>query len=83
MAVTTFTARQARTLQITGVCLLIFALFFGLYLTVHGKPEGSGLIVVCVVIINFVNLFQSQLQQASARIDELEKKLLARDRPQP
>ena len=39
------------------------------------KLGGVELLLVCILIINYVNLFRSQLRQASARIEELEKKL--------
>jgi hypothetical protein len=41
------------------------------------KLDGVHLVIVGVLIVNFVNLFRSQLRQASDRIDELEKRLAA------
>ena len=79
MTAPTFSSRQTRVLQITGACLLIFNLGFGLFYQVMKlKLDGVVLIGVCVLIINYVNLLQSQLRQASVRIDELEKKLAVR-----
>ena len=39
--------------------------------------DGGDLAVVCMLIIIYVNLFRSQLRQASDRINELEKRLAA------
>jgi len=62
-----------------GVCLVFFTMLVGLYYQVMGlKLDGGILIVVGITIINFLNLFQAQLREASARIDQLEKKLAAR-----
>jgi hypothetical protein len=51
---------------------------FGLFYQFEGfKLDGADLVLVSIIIINYVNLFRSQITQASARIDELEKKLSA------
>jgi hypothetical protein len=42
------------------------------------KLDGGALILVGVLIANYVNLLQFKLGQASARIDELEKRLAVR-----
>jgi hypothetical protein len=68
--------RQARIFEITGNCLLLFLLGVGLFdQFMRFKLGGVDLLLVCILIINYVNLFRSQLSQASARIEELEKKL--------
>jgi len=41
------------------------------------KLNGADLIIVCCLIMIYVNLFRSQLRQASDRINELEKRLAA------
>jgi hypothetical protein len=70
--------RQIRMFEILAVCLLIFGLGVGvLYQFMGLKLEGAHLVLVCILIVNYVNLFRSQLRQASDRIDELEKRLAA------
>jgi hypothetical protein len=62
--------------EITAICLLIFTMGSGLlYQFLGWKLDGTSLIMVCVLLINYVNVVQSRLAQASARIDELEKRL--------
>jgi hypothetical protein len=71
-----FSPRQTKILEITAVCLLLSLLALGLFdQFMKFKLGGAELILVCILIINYVNLFRSQLSQTSARIEELEKKL--------
>jgi hypothetical protein len=71
-----YSPRQVRILDLTGILLLLALLGFGMLYQIKGwKLEGTHLIGVCVVIVNYVNLFRAQLSRASARIDELEKRL--------
>ena len=70
---------QLRVIQITSVCLLLFTVGIGLiYQFKEWKLDGGALILVGVLIVNYVNLLQLKLGQASARIDELEKRLAVR-----
>ncbi len=73
---TVFSPRQTRLLEVIGICLLFFTMGFSLFYQFEGlKLDGADLIIVCIIIINYVNLFRSQIAQASARIDKLEEKL--------
>lgn len=66
--------RQTRIFEITDNCL--FLLGVGLFDQFMRFELGRvDLLLVCILIINYVNLFRSQLRQTSARIEELEKKL--------
>ncbi|MFZ3350907.1 MAG: hypothetical protein WA268_08580 [Xanthobacteraceae bacterium] len=68
--------RQTRIFEITGNCLFLFLLGVGLFdQFMRFELGGVDLLLVCILIINYVNLFRSQLRQTSARIEELEKKL--------
>ncbi len=70
--------RMTLVLEITCIVLLIGALGFGVLYQLKGwRLEGGHLILVCILIINYVNLIRGQLAQANARIDELEKRLAA------
>jgi hypothetical protein len=76
MTAIALSARQTRISEITNLCLLLFTMGAGLFFTImRWKLDGAALIVVCVLIFNYVTLLRSQLGQASARIEELEKKL--------
>lgn len=73
-----FSPKQARMLDLTGIALLLALMGFGLLYQFKGwKLDGTNLVGVCIVIINYVNLFRGQIGQAAARIDELEKQLSA------
>lgn len=77
-----YSARQVRVLDLMGVALLIAFLGFGAFYQLKGwKLEGVHLIGVCLIIVNYVNLFRGQIAQAVARIDELEKRLSASPSP--
>jgi hypothetical protein len=79
-----FSARQTRRLEIVGVCLFIFTMGFGLLYQFKGwKLDGAALIIICIIIINYVNLIQAEFGEVSARIGELEKQLLARRAGEP
>jgi hypothetical protein len=68
--------RQSRIPEVTGNGLFLFLLGVGLFdQFMRFKLGGVKLLLVCILIINYVNLFRSQLKQASARIEELENKL--------
>lgn len=68
--------RQTRMTEITSLCLLLFIMGAGLlFMIMRWKLDGSALIVVGVLINSYVILFRSKLGQASARIEELERKL--------
>jgi hypothetical protein len=67
---------QILTVEITAFCLLVFTVGFGLlHLFTRWELGGADLIVVGSLIISYVSVFRFRLSQASARIDELEKKL--------
>jgi hypothetical protein len=73
-----FSPKQTRVLEITCLVIFIAAIIFGVVYQIMGwKLEGGHLILVCILVINYVNLIRSQLTQANARIDELEKRLAA------
>jgi hypothetical protein len=64
--------------EIGGACLLAFIVGSGLFYHFMGwKLDGTDLIMVCGLIMIYVNLFRSQLRQASDRINELEKRFAA------
>ena len=76
--------RQTRMLEILGVSMLIFTLGFGLLYQFKGwKLDGSALIIVCIIIVNYVNLIRSQFAEVLARINELEMKPSARRADEP
>jgi hypothetical protein len=71
--------RQTRMLEILGVCMLLFTMGVGLLYQFKGwKLDGSAMIIVPIIIINYVNLIRGQFAEVSARMDDLEKKLSAR-----
>jgi hypothetical protein len=77
-----FSPRQILTMEITAICLLIFMIGLGLlYQFKEWKLDGGSLVLVSILLITYVNLIRSQLAQASARIDELEKKLSTLPQP--
>jgi hypothetical protein len=52
--------RQTRILEITGNCLSLFLLGVGLFdQFMRFKLGGVELLLVCILIINYVNLFRS------------------------
>ena len=78
MTAAALSPRLTRMLEILGACVLIFLVGSGLFYRFTGwRLGGDDLLMVCLLIIIGVNLFWSQLRQASDRIDELEKRLAA------
>ena len=78
MTAAAFSLRLTRMLEIVGACLLFYMAGSGLVYQFMGrKLDGGDLFTVCGLIIMYVNLFRSQLRQASDRINELEKRLAA------
>ena len=78
MIAAAFSPRLTRMLEIVGACSLFFMVGSGLFYQFMGwKLGGSDLVVVCALIGIYVNLFRSQLRQASDRINELEKRFAA------
>ena len=70
--------RQIRMFEIGGVCVLFITVGYGLFYHFMGwKLDGGDLILVCALIMIYVNLFRLQLRQTSDRINELEKRLAA------
>ena len=69
-------------LEITSLVLLVATMGFGVLYQIKGwKLEGEHLILVGILVVNYVNLIRGQLAQATARIDELEQRLAALERP--
>jgi hypothetical protein len=78
MTAAAFSSRLTRILEIGGTCVLYFMVASGLFYQFMGwKLGGVDLIIVSSLIGIYVNLFRSQLRQASDRIDELGKRLAA------
>ena len=78
MTAAAFSPRLTRMLEILGACVLFFMVASGLFYRFMGwNLGGVDLVTVCVLISIYVNLFRSQLRQASDRINELEKRLAA------
>jgi hypothetical protein len=78
MIAAAFSPRLTRMHEIGGACVLAFLVGSGLfYHFMEWKLGGSDLVVVCALIGIYVNLFRSQLRQASDRINELEKRFAA------
>ena len=78
MTAAAFSPRLTRMLEILGACVLFFMVASGLFYHFMGwNLGGIDLVTVCVLISIYVNLFRSQLRQASDRIDELRKMLAA------
>ena len=78
MTAAAFSPRLTRMLEIGGACLLFFMVVSGLFYHFMGwKLDGTDLIIVCCLFGIYVNLFRSQLRQASDRINELEKRFAA------
>jgi len=78
MTAAVFSPRLTRMLEIFGACVLFFMVTSGLFYHFMGwNLGGIDLVTVCVLISIYVNLFRSQLRQASDRINELEKRLAA------
>ena len=78
MTAAAFSSRLTRILEIGGTCVLFFMAASGLFYQFMGwKLGGVDLIIVSSLIGIYVNLFRSQLRQASDRIDELGKRLAA------
>ena len=78
MTAAAFSPRLTRMLEILGACVLFFMVASGLFYHFMGwNLGGIDLVTVCVLISIYVNLFRSQLRQASDRIDELGKRLAA------
>ena len=78
MTAAAFSPRLTRTLEILGACVIIFMVAHGLFYHFMGwNLDGGDLAAVCMLIFMYVNLFRSQLRQASDRINELEKRLAA------
>ena len=76
MTAAALSPRLTRILEIGGTCVLLFMVASGLLYQFMGwSLGGSDLVVVCALIGIYVNLFRSQLQHASDRINELEKSL--------
>ena len=78
MTAAAFSSRLTRILEIGGTCVLFFMVASGLFYQFMGwKLGGVDLVIVSSLIGIYVNLFRSQLRQASGRIDELGKRLAA------
>jgi hypothetical protein len=78
MTAAAFSPRLTRMLEIVGACVLFFMVASGLFRQFMGwELDGSDLVTVYGLILLYVNLFRSQLRQASDRINELEKRLAA------
>ena len=78
MTAAAFPSRLTRILEIGGTCVLFFMVASGLLYQFMGwKLGGVDLVIVSSLIGIYVNLFRSQLRQASDRIDELGKRLAA------
>ena len=78
MTAAAFSSRLTRILEIGGTCVLFFMVASGLFYRFMGwNLGGDDLVAVCALIGIYVNLFRSQLRQASDRINELEKRLAA------
>ena len=78
MTAAAFSPRLTRILEILGACVLFFLVASGLFYRFMGwNLGGDDLVVVCALIGIYVNLFRSQLRQASDRINELEKRFAA------
>jgi hypothetical protein len=77
-----FSPKQTRISEIIGACSLVAMMILGLVAqALRLNVGGAALMLVAPVMINWINLLRSQIAQASARIDDLEKKL-ATFRPQ-
>jgi len=78
MTAAAFSPRLTRILEIGGTCVLFFMVASGLVYQFMGwKLGGIDLVTVCGLIGIYINLFRSQLRQASDRINELEKRFAA------
>jgi hypothetical protein len=78
MTAAAFSSRLTRILEIGGTCVLFFMVASGLFYQFMGwKLGGVDLVIVSSLIGIYVNLFRSQLRQASDHIDELGKRLAA------
>ena len=78
MIAAAFSPRLTRMHEIGGACVLAFLVGSGLFYHFMGwKLGGVDLVIVCSLISIYVNLFRSQLRQASDRINELEKRFAA------
>jgi len=78
MTAAAFSPRLTRILEIGGTCVLFFMVASGLFYQFMGwNLGGVDLVTVCGLIGIYINLFRSQLRQASDRINELEKRFAA------
>ena len=78
MTAAAFSPRLTRMHEILGACVLFLTVASGLFYGFMGwNLGGTDLVVVCALIGIYVNLFRSQLRQASDRINELEQRLAA------
>ena len=76
MTANAISPRQILIMEITAFCLFVFTIGYGLlHLLMRWELGGQDLVMVCVLIMSYATLLRFRLSQASARIDELEKKL--------
>ena len=65
-------------IEIVSVLLVIFLIGFGLlYQFERWKLDGSALILVGILFVNYFNFVRAELSRASARVDALEKRVAA------
>jgi len=82
MSQVAFSPKQSRFLEILSVVLVMFLIGFGLlYQFQRWKLDGSALILVGVLFVNYLNFVSAELSRASARVDALEQRLAALERP--
>jgi len=71
-------SRQGQALLIVNLLLTLALILFGLFYQIKGwKVDGTFLVMVGIIFVNVQNYFGLQSRQATARIDELEKKFAA------
>jgi hypothetical protein len=70
-----------RVVEITCLALVLIELASGLIHQLKGWPlTGSDLLIVVILIVNYGNLIRWRFDSASARVDELERRLAATGR---